>query len=339
MIKAFNHWDRGDEQQRADFMSLLNKAGFDQPHIFCTDSSPQSEQGDSSSTQDEFAQLESTIESLADAQLVAQLEQRGVVKRVEELAKQASQMQQQLGTSEQLQFIDADNSLLSYLPWRKKDVAQDATPSQTLPTIADDLFFSHADGSVDSFVQSSTAVGLPFAALQKHLTPLKAQWRNTLPGIVNSALAQSLALPGERWQRMLYTLLGWLTTLLPLAALAWVTYRVVTIFQTSGTNPDSYLGSNFAVHGAMLIGVAWFIPWFLRLRTKPSRQAAALRGLRQGLQQSADKIDTDCQQALEGFANEREQLAIELKQLVSNQSDFDESALPASLKRMLMNSA
>ena len=363
-VFVINHWDKGDERQRADFTSLLNKAGFDQPHIFCTDSSD-----NANPSVDEFADLEATIDSLADAQLVSQLEKRGIVKRVEQLASQASDLQSQLGTSEQLQlchthwqqswgtaslelitasdykaqmlaeqFIEADTRLLAYLPWRKAAKNADPLTSKVPITLADDLFFSHADGSLDSFIQSSSAAGLPYAALQRHLSPLKKRWRESLPAVVNRALAQSLALPGERWQRAIHRLLGWLATLLPLAALAWVAYRVVLIFQISGSNPDNYLGSNFALHSGMLIGVAWFIPWFLRLRTKPSRQAAALRGLRQGLQQCVDKIDADCQQAIEDFAVEREQLAGQLTDVVTGQGSFDDTELPASLKRMLMKS-
>ncbi len=363
-VFVINHWDKGDERQRADFSQLLNNAGFDQPHIFCTDSS-----GDPNAV-DEFSELETTIDSLADAQLVSQLEKRGVVKRVEQLASQASSMQSQLGTSEQLQlckshwqqlwstastelitasdykaqliaeqFIEPETSLLSYLPWRKATESAEPATSSEPKALADDLFFSHANTAIDRFVQQSSAAGLPYAALHRHLSPLKSQWRESLPAVVNKALAKSLALPGDRWQRVLYRVLGWLATLLPLIALAWVAYRVVVIFQTSGSNPDNYLGSNFAVHSAMLIGVAWFIPWFLRLRTKPSRQAAALRGLRQGLQQSVDKIDIDCQQAIESFSAERDQLANNLSDVVAGQGSFDDATLPASLKRMLMNSA
>ena len=362
-VFVINHWDKGDKRQRDDFSNLLSNAGFDQPHIFCTDSS-------GNANVDEFAELETTIDSLADAQLVSQLEKRGVVKRVEQLASQASSMQSQLGTSEQLQLcqrnwqhmwsiaspelvaasdykaqllaeqvIEPDTSLLSYLPWRKTVRTIEPTPSSVPTALADDLFFSHVDGSLDSFMQQSSASALPYTALQRHFAPLKNQWRESLPKIVNKALAQSLALPGERWQRALHRLLGWLATLLPLAALAWVTYRVVLIFQTSGSNPDNYLGANFATHSAMLVGVAWFIPWFLRLRTKPSRQAATLRGLRQGLQHSVDQIDIDCQQAIDGMATERDQLASQLSDVVANQGSFDDTELPASLKRMLMNSA
>ena len=364
---VINHWDKGDERQREDFKNILNNAGFDQPHIFCTDSSGASNDKNNS---DEFSKLETTIDSLADAQLVSQLEKRGIVKRVEQLASQASSMQNQLGTSEQLQlcqsnwqqlwgtastelitasdykaqllaeqFSEPDTSLLSYLPWRKTAKIAEAMPSNEPTALADDLFFSHADSSLDRFMQQSSAAGLPYNALQRHLSGLKNQWRESLPAVVNKTLAQSLALPGERWQRALHRLLGWLATLLPLFAVAWVAYRVVLIFQTSGSNPDNYLGGNFAVHSAMLVGVAWFIPWFLRLRTKPSRQAAALRGLRQGLQHSVDKIDIDCQQAIDGFANEGDQLAKQLSDVLAGQGSFDDTTLPASLKRMLMNSA
>ncbi|MEE9333243.1 MAG: GTPase domain-containing protein [Granulosicoccaceae bacterium] len=368
-VFVINHWDKGDKRQRADFSSLLNKAGFDQPLIFCTDSSADANNTASNSV-DEFSELETTIDSLADAQLVTQLEKRGIVKRVEQLASQASIMQSQLGTSEQLQlclsnwqqlwatsspelivasdykaqmiaeqFIEPDSSLLSYLPWRKAAKNTNPIKSKEPTALADDLFFSHADGALDTFMQQSSAAGLPYAALQRHLSKLKNHWRESLPKIVNKALAQSLALPGERWQRALHRLLAWLATLLPLAAVAWVAYRVVLIFQTSGSKPENYLGVNFAVHSVMLVGVAWFIPWFLRLRTKPSRQAAALRGLRQGVQHSINQIDVDCQQAIDDFTTERNQLANQLSDVVSGQGSFDDAALPSSLKRMLMNSA
>ncbi len=361
-VFVFNHWDKGDARQRADFTQLLENAGFEQPHVFCTDSSNQNSKG-----HDEFSGLEAIISTMADQQLVQELDKRGIIKRLELLAHQANNMQQQLGSDEQLalcqsqweqkwthasdelmqasqwkaqslaeSFPEQDTRLVTLLPWIKKQESAEQAQNHSPLTVTDDLFFSHTNGALEEFIQQANATGLPYSALHRHLAPLKAAWQETLPVTVENALAQSMALPGERWQRALFKLLGILATVLPLAALAWVAYRVVNIFQTSGANPESYLGSNFAVHSAMLVGVAWFIPWFAQRRAKPSRQAAALRGIKSGLRACLQKIDVDCRNALDNLSAERSQLSAELDEIVSGKGRFDDQQLPAALQRMLM---
>jgi hypothetical protein len=361
-VFVFNHWDKGDERQRADFTQLLENAGFEKPHVFCTDSSDNQRE-----STDEFAGLEAIIGTIADEQLVQQLDRRGIIKRLELLAHQANEMQLQLGSEDQLAlcesqweqkwnhasselmqvsqwkaqslaetFPEQDTRLLSVLPWFKQPSKAEPAKTEDPAIITDDLFFSHTNGALEAFIQQANATGLPYSALHRHLAPLKAHWQESLPSTINTALAQSMALPGERWQRAVYRLFGILATVLPLAALAWVAYRVVNTFQTSGANPESYLGSNFAVHSAMLVSVAWFIPWFAQRRTRPSRQAAALRGIQSGLQACSQKIDIDCRAALDNLAAERMQLKAELADIVSGQGRFDDAKLPAALQRMLM---
>jgi len=66
---VLNQWDKGQNEQYDDFQQQLHKAGFYEPIIFktaCTENLQA----------DEFAELETTINSLATAHVVEQLEQR-----------------------------------------------------------------------------------------------------------------------------------------------------------------------------------------------------------------------------------------------------------------------
>jgi hypothetical protein len=113
---------------------------------------------------------------------------------------------------------------------------------------------------------------------------------------MQAGLQQGLANPGNRLHRFVHQLLGILTTLLPVAALAWVAYRVIAVFNV-GESSD-YLGANFAIHSFLLVLVAWLIPYLLHKKSRPSLQKAAKKGLENGLNNGLAEIDVEISSVL-----------------------------------------
>jgi len=366
---VINHWDRGDSQQRDDFHQLLSGAGLPDPMIFCTDS----RDPDAAPATDEFAQLEHTIQRLANQQLVEQLESRGVLQRWRQLQSTAATLRASMVSGEQLtehaagwpahwQSMAAQLSsasdwrvpqfaqqhaerqapfLLRLLPGSRAEVipgGDNTSSSHTntdnkQPTLIDATFLDRVAEAIDSFVQQAQ---LPVRALDAHIAPLKEALPQRLQATLQDALHQSMAQPGTRLQRGAYKTLGILASALPLAAMGWIGFRVVDAFREGATQPAAYLSSNFAINSALLLALAWCVPAFLQYKIKPSRERAAARGLRNGVQSALQQVDTDFQQCLQQATDERQQIDQQLENLWANKRLFDDEQLPAAVRRMLM---
>lgn len=375
---VINHWDRGDVRQRDDFRELLSQAGLADPMIFCTDSRPAEAvpAAAANSAADDFAALEQTIQSLANQQLVEQLESRGVLQRWRQLQGIGTSLLEQMGspqqtrelaekwpawwqkTAEQLHasgdwkvpllaasHAERESSLWSRLFNRQRDdsaasdnsngqaaIAANDSGNSNLPAIIDNSFIDRVMEAVDTYVQQSA---LPLRALEAHVKPLQESLPPKLSTTVQDALHQSMALPGNRWQRGLHRLLGWLATLLPLAAMGWIGFRVVNGFRLGGAEPSSYLGSNFAVHSALLLALAWGLPAFLRYRARPSREQAARRGLRTGMQNALTQVEQEVRRQLEAAATGQQAIQHNFEALWTDSATFDDNHLPEPVRRML----
>ena len=363
---VINHWDRGDERQRDDFKHMLNSAGLDNPHLFCTDSS------DSANKQrDEFEQFRETVNSLADQQLIQQLESRGVIQRIKQIRGVTDSLRDQLGSAEQLSQIvplwqthwsQTTGELTDSVEWKipalasnyadqqqglfgslysrlrgKSSLPEDNTvPRTSINNLLDAAFFDRVDESVDDFSQQATRTGVAIKALQTPLNALKPVWRERAHETMEAAIQQSIALPGTPLQRRLHNFLGWLCWVLPLAAVGWIGFRIVNVFRLGANDPAAYLSSNFAVHSALLMALAWFVPTVLYIKCRPSREKAAARGVHDGLTRVADQIDTQVEGALQKLAQTQQAHLSELDNIMATGLQIDERELPPALQRMLI---
>jgi len=374
---VINHWDRGDPVQREDFQSLLVNAGLDNPLLFCTDCNP-----DKPATDDDFDAFDQTIRSLADEQLISELEKHGVFQRLGEIQKTANGLQKTLGDEQlierwQSQWRDhwsaRSDEITQALQWQVPDLAQayadtrppfwlrwipgvggklaqnavadsqTPAPATTVTTRAvdhliDPVALQRIDDGVAAFVHNARAENVHTDALSgvtaRHRTELPARMTQT----INKALHESLQKPGEAWQRWLHTSLGFLATLLPLAAMGWAGYKLVNGFAEGASSAIDYLGVNFAVHTAMLVGLAWAVPYVLHRKTKPSRVAAASRGLSQGLTDAMNEVQTHIDSGIEQVGQSRTQLLSELasvQDVAVQQSD--RPAMSEAVQRLLIH--
>jgi len=363
---VINHWDRGDERQREDFHNMLVSAGLANPLLFCTDSS------DSASKQtDEFDTFRETVNSLADQQLIDQLESRGVVQRLKQIRSVTDQLRGQMSTTEQLEqlplqwqthwasthtelvesvdwkipsiaarYADQEqgflSSLYSRIRGKQSEVTSPLAANDTISAVLDDAFFDRIDESVDGFAQQATSAGLAISAVQQPLNAIKPAWRLRSSTDMETAIQKSIASPGTKTQRTLHRMLGWLCWLLPLAAMGWVGFRVINVFRLGANDPAAYLSSNFAIHSLLLLGLAWLVPAFLSIKLKPSREKAAARGARNGITVISEQIDLQVQQTLIQLSNDQQQRISELDNILASGVQIDDSALPEALQRMLI---
>ncbi len=325
---VLNQWDRGQQAQYEDFKQQLGKAGFVEPIIFKTVCGE-------SSYPDEFADLQSTILSLSNKHVVAELEQRGIQVRKDELREKLQNTLQKLGsqaafkkagefweaqwrlTSGQLHqgFVWPMQKLAAYYADHAADLignfANDTNPSAT--ALWDDWAQARFGDALDEFVVNVDALGLPVAPLKNQLAAV----RTKAPKIVHAQselhVREALAHPGNALQRAFLKFVRVCEIILPLVAIAWVGDEIFVGYYQSNETHDHYLGVDFAIHSSLLILISWLIPWYILKKLKPSLEKSALRGLTKGLDNAIHTIDGEVMSILENIANQH---AAQLKEIV-----------------------
>ncbi len=369
---VINHWDRGDPIQREDFQALLQSAGLENPLLFCTDCNP-----DKPAVNDDFQQFDETVRALADQQLIGELEKRGVFQRLGEIKKTATGLQQSLGDTAlldrwqslwQSHWARHRDEITQALQWQIPNLAdqyadphapfwlrwlpgigqkvlshqQTENTASTSTNIAhqallDEATLQRIDDAVADFVHEARGENVHTDALAATLARRRAELPARLQQMSNEALQASLRQPGETWQRALYSILGWLATLLPLAVLGWAGYKLINGFAQSTGNGLQYLGINFALHTAMLTGLAWLVPTILRKKVKPSRVEAARRGFTQGLEDALAETDQHILSGIAKVGETRHSLLSELEHLQSSASSHpNQPESSKAVKRLLV---
>ena len=381
---VMNHWDRGEQVQLDDFRTQLRGAGMSDPLIFRSDSSQATAQMDNSpgstnpslpeikSREDDFEKLQSTLRRLADESTINTLTEHGVLARLKSLKAASDPWLQSINDDAALKALHAD-----WDSWWEKarpdlqsatslKVAQTAQhfanqkgnwidrlrgTTQSTPflpadlNLVDESLLSRLDNTLGDFInQQAQQSRLPLAALKQGVAEPYARVRRDFAGQVNDALRHSLALPGNKWQRVLYRALGWLCVLLPLAAMGWIGWRVVSGFAEGGSNPAAYLGSNFAINGALLLGLAWLLPAFLRRKVKPSLARAAQRGIENGMQSALAQTHSAVSEAFSRISDAAGELSssyhtlwlsLAQPELTGETDSATAQVIPETVRRML----
>lgn len=324
-VFVMNHWDRGTDAQRQDFTQLLKQAGLNQPLLFCTDSS-----GNAASTEiDEFSGLKTSVQSLADANTVRQLEAHGISIRVHEFQSRVGGLISRMDNPDGLKALASDweaewlrvsEQIGSSVDWKIPLLARPFETSRRswLSSVTGALTGRESPATNDTDIPATTVELLDadaltaindarqFAILQApvhHLSPAlirqaleheeARQPNNTtaaLNATVNRALAESLQTPGNAFQRFFHRVFGTLAGILPVLAMCWAGYRIVMAFYEGGSQPGAYLGTAFAINSVLLVVLAWGLPYFLQQKVRPSLATAAEKGLKKGLNQTLETI-------------------------------------------------
>ncbi len=357
---VLNQWDRGQQAQYEDFKQQLGKAGFVEPIIFKTVCAE-------SAYADEFSALQSTILSLANKHVVAELEQRGTQVRKDELRQKLQNSLQMLGTnpafkkagqlwekqwqttSSQLQqgFVWPIQKLAAYYADHAADLIGNPANGvgQSDPSanaLWDDWAQARFGDALDEFVVKVDELCLPVAPLKNQLAVVRTKAPKIVQAQSELHVRQALAHPGNVLHRAFLKFVRLCEIVLPLAAISWVGYQVFVGYYDSNTTHDHYLGMDFAIHSSLLILISWLIPWFILKKLKPSLEKSALRGLNKGLENAISMIDGEVLQIVETVV---EQHTAQLRQItqITEECSAGEGYKPEKtgsdnpLTRMLIN--
>lgn len=154
---------------------------------------------------------------------------------------------------------------------------------------------------------------LELAARRAVLAPAPLRQRIDGPGRAAAArVAQhlrdhvraALARPGGVATRVLRRITGFLMAFLPLVALLWVAWAVLRGYYAAAGGQAPFLGSPFAIHSALLVLLAWAVPFTLDRLLRPSLERAVLNALRSGLQVGLEDVGRELETALAEAAAE-----------------------------------
>ncbi len=320
---VFNQWDKGRSEQYQDFNRQLHKAGFIEPIIFKTvcAEGPQA---------DEFNMLEATIVSLATEHIVQQLEQRGSQVRKLELKQKLLNAAELLGSgqtfqrteelwqkqwqrmSEQLQqgFAWPAQQAASYYAEHASDLMTNTASASTL--LWDDWAQARFDDALDEFIINVDQLGLPVIPLKQNTSEIREKAAKIMQTQTELAARQALVNPGNVLQRGFLKCMRLSEIILPLAAMAWVGYKVFIGYYTSNMSDSHYLGVDFAVHSGLLIAITWLTPYFILKKSQPSLKKSALKGLNKGISTALGIINSEVSRVIESL---NQQHTEQLKQL------------------------
>lgn len=353
-----NHWDRGAPEQLEDFRAQLAGAGLQNPMLFRTDCSGAAD------INDDFAQLQATLQASSDQSIIRSLDELGIVARLKAQKHISDTWLKSIASDESLSLLserwtsfwqDSSKALIqsleakahlharhyalqdtSWLQRLRGGTSEAPTAADASVTLVDDSLLGRVDNQVADFLnQQSHDLQLPIAALKQAIAEPYARSRRDFSSTVNDATGASLAAPGNRAQRLLHRLLSLLCIVLPLSAMGWIAWRVVYGFTLGGSNPAAYLGSNFAVNSALLLGLSWLLPAFLMRKVRPSSEKAAQRGMLQGLDIALNDVTDALTDGFSELRRETQELQTQYSSLWQTLPAPETASLPEPVRRML----
>ncbi len=302
---VMNQWDRGQAVQYDDFKQQLAKAGFGDPLIFRTSCSEPDG--------DDFLGLLEQLQQLSGCHNITQLEQRNEQWRRQQLKQALQQLEQEFSGQDypQLQrfletrWPDFETGLMQGLAW----------PIQQLSTcwaenfgqksdikLWDDWAQNRLNDLLDELVLQAAQISVPTKPLKIALKAIGDKTEKHVIAQCELSGRQALLKPGNGMQRFFIRFIAVCETLLPIAAMTVVGYQVYSGYYHSTAESTAYLGSDFAIHSALLIGLSWLIPFFLHQKLQPSLQKAACKGLQKGMQYA---LATSCAEVMQALIEEQ----------------------------------
>jgi hypothetical protein len=318
---VMNQWDRGLLAQYQDFKQQLQKAGFENPLVFCTSCTEPAG--------DDFADLTAQLLQLSQTRNIAELAHRNRLLRGEQLQQILHDLLQAMAGRDfpALQNFYAELSqkhaagFLQGLAWPLQQLSRhmaEPTAQKADIKLWDAWAQSRFNDLLDELALQAAQQNISSQPLKAGLRQIKQQAEKTIVDHTELAGRQALFSPGNGAQRFFLGFTALCETLLPLAAMAAVAYKVYSGYYHSATEAEAYLGADFAVHSVLLIGLSWLIPFFLHKKIQPSLQKTALKGLQKGLLQALAALDAEIRALLIAEQNRNVQLQRELADLLNN---------------------
>lgn len=315
---VFNQWDRAHPAQLEDFERLLQQGGFVTPVVLRTECRNLGEPV----AADDFVQLEKVVAELATDKMMAQLTMHNRQARRQILSRAFSALVEKVGadaaygrlegiwaglwadTSVKLRrglhwavgelaarFVQREGNFLQRSLDLRRAVPEPPAELPALSLIWDEWAQLCFDDALDHLLVECRSLALPSGPLDDKLGSLRNSASRRVLDRAQTALRDALSHRGNIAQRLWLKLSGAITVIAPLLAIGWVAYEVVIEYYQSVQDDVPFLGTNFAIHSALLIAVSWLLPYFLHRKLRPSTERTARAGLQKGLDGALAELD------------------------------------------------
>lgn len=326
---VMNQWDRGETAQYDDFKHQLAKASFNNPLIYktvCTEN-----------TDDELPMLQKAIETLAEKNTVKQLELRGAQRRKNDLKQNLQQCLQALGDERSFsmllenqteQWAETQLTLKQGFEWPIKQAASGFSKMEIKPkkiSLWDEWAQSRLNDYLDDLILNADQQELPVDPLRQGLSEMRNKSEKIIQTQTELACRQALVNPGNIVQRVTLKIAYICEVVLPLIAMCIVGFHVFQGYYESATTGEAFLGVNFMVHSLLLILLSWLLPYFLTKKIQPSLEKTALKGLNKGLNIAMDMIDLEIKQIINELKKQHQATTTAIKQLLLGCDVYSES--------------
>lgn len=334
---VMNRWDEGDARQADDFARMLREAGFERPTLLRT--SCRAAGNAVLPSPDEFDRLIAAIEALVRGSAWRELAHAAERARVRELRTVIHAALARLGNDAAwrslggalaqrwaeaartisggleysllagaTRFSERDASIVERLVGavaaaRSSPDGAVVVPRAAKPLIAPTLWDAWAQSKLEACVDSveveARRGGLGADAIRAALDGAARGAGERVGARVDDALRATLSRPGTALTRCARRVTGFLTGFLPFMATLWIGYAVVVGYYAAVHQGRAFLGTAFAINSALLLAVAWGVPFAIDRWLKPSTRAAAERGLRAGLADGLEAVRAALRAALD----------------------------------------
>jgi 50S ribosome-binding GTPase len=378
---VMNHWDEGTPEQQADLLMILHEAGFADPVVLhtccgdrpCPDDRFAELEASIRAVQAQHGQQElerlGHLAHLHDLAALVQAGRQRLGRTADWVNLQAAFRREWARTAAAIvdgmtwpiqeigaEFASRDAGLLTRLLENREDTprasrhgageTRAATRTAMEQQAATTLWDTWAQGKlaevVDTLEIALRRIGVAPQPLLARLQEVTDAAARTIGQRLQQSLRLGLAHPGTAWQRALRRGTGAALNLLPVVALLWVSYQVVTGFLHGATGQAAYLGADFAINSALLVLVAWLLPFLLHRRLKPSLETTVAHALRTGLELGLEELNARAEAAFAATDTERGLLLAEAGKLLDElgrHGDEPHPAPSAAVARLLTTQA
>ncbi len=293
-VFVMNQIDRGQPAQLDDLSMAVQAAGFAEPMLFATSCGGPSEL-------DQFDALAAFIDSLAQERLREALQEEGRVARLRLLSEQvaaASEGWPQDTRSFKMAWAERKKVLAKEL---QKDLVDRLAPvaarmAQGEAAAPGELWDQWGTERVTDALSevriTSAQNGWSRGALAKLDAVISPALTAHSESALRESVSMSLARPGTALQRGVFAACRWLQYGLPLLALLWIGWFVISGFYGGATGSGDFVADGFALNAVLLVALGAGLPWLLGRLVKPSPRKAALLGVRRGLDSIIEYIDS-----------------------------------------------
>lgn len=362
-IFIMNHWDQGDPIQREDFRQILIKAGFSDPLVLVTCSTENCatvrdeltqlhdyvcqllgaqpmqvlrNRSDHTRLQTWHTSLQKVSARFGDEKL-----HQTIAVRWQQIWKETQENVMQglrwpmLETGKQIaeQVAPRKHKLLQHFTKSMLTKSSDATTPASTPT--DTRYFcarvwepwaqNHVDHANNEFQLAVQASGLRTILLQPQLARIGEQAGEEIITTLSNGVNEALLHPDGKLRQGVRKILGVFQVLLPTIVVAWTAYYTLNAYQEALFDEGEFLGFEFLTHSAILLLLAWLLPFLFAKLFRPSFTRAAQRGLHDSLAQALEQLGQRFLQVLSDhslnakiFSNEATEMLLQIEQTLEN---------------------